>query len=239
MSSRPPLYHGETIEGYCGLCNKLQPVTMRQYFVCPFCWNVLVAYQKSFVACTAVHDYWKACVTPAIPTFRLTETEVPYLSSYTRKGKTKKLAAADLEFLDFVIEEQKGDVYKALFHIELKSGPGSIDEMREFQLDINDSNDIIGAVLKTTLPAYIFHVQLDHEYRPPTRRTVYRGVWFTDIFTLLENRISIKTRRGEDKQAGYYSPHAFRPISEFIEVLKAQHYKNLQKLVADQTLQMS
>src|SRR5215469_1582644 len=51
MSGRPPIYHGETVEGYCGLCNKLLPVTMRQYFVCPFCWNVLVAYQKSFVAC--------------------------------------------------------------------------------------------------------------------------------------------------------------------------------------------
>ena len=239
MNGRPPIYHGETIEGYCGLCNKLQPVTMRQFFVCPFCWNVLVAYQKSFVACTAVHDYWKTVVTPAIPTLRLTETEVPYLSSYSRKGKTKKLAAAELEFLDFVVEEQKGDVYKALFHIELKAGPGSVDEMGEFQLDINDSNDIIGAVVKTGLPAYIFHAQLDHEYRPPTRRTVPKGLWFTDIFTLLENRLSVKVRRGEDKQAGYYRPSAFRPISEFLDVLKTRHYEGLAKLLAAQTLKMT
>jgi hypothetical protein len=240
MSGRPPIYHGETIEGYCGLCNKLLPVTMRQYFVCPFCWNVLVAYQKSFVACAAVHDYWKAKVTPAFQSLRLTETEVPYLSSYARKGKTKKLAAAELEFLDFIVEEeQRGHAYKALFHIELKAGPGSIDEMKEFQLDINDSNDIIGAVLKTGLPAYIFHVQLDHEYRPPTRRTVPRGLWFTDIFTLLENRLSVKARRGEDKDAGYYRPRAFCPIAEFVGVLKAKNYEKLAKLVADQTLKMT
>jgi hypothetical protein len=167
------------------------------------------------------------------------ETEVPYLSSYSRKAKTKKLAAAELAFLDFVVEEQDADVYKALFHIELKAGPGSVDEMGEFQLDINDSNDIIGAVVKTGLPAYIVHVQLDHEYRPPTRRTVPKGLWFTDIFALLENRLSVKVRRGEDKQAGYYRPSAFCPIGEFMDVLKTRHYEGLTKLVADHTLKMT
>ncbi|MGE5114535.1 MAG: hypothetical protein ACM3JB_27050 [Acidobacteriaceae bacterium] len=240
MNGRPPIYHGETVKGYCGLCNKLLGVTQRLYFSCPFCWNVLVAYQKAFVACGAVHEFWKQAVTPKFSTLRLTETEVPYLSSYARKGKTKKLAAAELEFLDFIVEEQDhANEFKALFHIELKSGPGSIDEMKEFQLDINDSNDIIGVVQKTELPAYIFHGQLDHEYSPPTRRTIAKGMWFTDIFTLLDNRLSVKARRGEDKDAGYYSPKAFRPIEEFVEELKEKQYENLQKLVADQTLQMT
>jgi hypothetical protein len=239
MNNRPPVYHGETIEGYCGLCNKLQQVTMRQYFVCPFCWNVLVAYQKSFVACEAVHYYWKEFFAPQFTNLAITETEVPYCSPYARKGKTKKLAAADLKDLDFIVHERG----EPLFHIELKAGPGSIDEMiangSEWQLDINDSNDIIGAVNKTCIPAYIFHAQLGHEYRPPTRRTVWEAMWFTDIFTLLENRLSVKSRRDEQKAAGYYRPSAFRRIEFFPEALEAKHYLELQKLVDDQKLEMT
>ena len=40
-----------------------------------------------------------------------------------------------------------------IFHVELKTGPGAIDTMKEFQLDVNDSNDIAGAVNHTRLPA--------------------------------------------------------------------------------------
>lgn len=240
MNDRPPIYHGETIEGFCGLCNRLLPVTLRFYFVCPFCWNVLIAYQKSFVACGAVHDYWKKAITPKMPRFRLTETEVPYLSSYARGSKSKKTAASELQFLDFIVEQQADDkAFKALFHIELKAGPGSIDSMSEFQLDINDSNDIIGVVNNTRLPAYIFHAQLLREYRAPTRRTVATGMWFTDIFTLLSKRLSVKTRRGEEKEAGYYSPSAFRPIDEFSALLAAAHYKELEKQLSTQKLEMT
>ena len=32
FNGRPPLYHGETVEGYCGLCNLAGPVTLRQWF---------------------------------------------------------------------------------------------------------------------------------------------------------------------------------------------------------------
>jgi hypothetical protein len=240
MSGRPPIYHGETIEGFCGLCNHLQPVTARFYFVCPFCWNVLVAHQKSFVACSAVHDYWKKSVAPNLPMLRLTETEVPYLSPYARAKKSKKVAAEELQLLDFIVEEGDDDgTYQPLFHIELKAGPGNIDVMSEFQLDINDSNDIIGAVNKTQIPAYVFHVQLLHEYHPPTRRTVAAGMWFTDIFTLLSNRRSVKVRRGEEKKAGYYSPSAFRPIDEFLPLLEAGHYKELADQLKMQKLEMT
>lgn len=200
---------------------------------------MLVAYQKSFVACKAVHYYWNEFFAPQFPSLAIIETEVPYCSPYVRKGKTKKLAAVDLDDLDFIVHESE----RPLFHIELKAGPGSIDEMiekgSEWQLDINDSNDIIGAVKKTRLPAYIFHVQLDHKYRPPTRCTVWSGMWFTDIFTLLENRLSVKSRRDEQKAAGYYRPSIFRPIEFFPEALRARHYLELQKLVDDQTLEMT
>lgn len=240
MNGRPPIHHGESIEGFCGLCNDLLLITARVYFVCIFCWNVIVAYQKSFVAAKAVHDYWKNAVISKMPALRLRETEVPYLSPYARSGKSKKAAAVELTFLDFIVERDgKDGSFGALFHIELKSGPGSIDAMSKFQLDINDSNDIIGVVNNTRLPAYIFHVQLSHRYRGPTRQTVAAGMWFTDIFTLLSKRLSVKTRRDEEKKAGYYSPSAFKPIDDFSAFLGAAHHEELLKRLSGQALEMT
>lgn len=240
MNNRPPIYHGETITGFCGLCNELLPVTLRLYFVCPFCWNVIVAYQKAFVAAKAVPEYWAKFITPEMATLRLTETEAPYLSSYARGSKSKKSAAAELQFLDFLVEEETtASSFRSLFHIELKAGPGSIEEMSEFQLDINDSNDIIGVVNRTHLPAYVFHVQLDHEYLPPTRRTVAAGIWFTDIVTLLENRTAVRNRRGEQKDAGYYKPSAFRTIDQFPNQLRERQYEELRLNLLDRALEMT
>ena len=151
---------------------------------------------------------------------------------FPQRGR-QKVGGCGLEFLHFIVEEQKGDVYKS--SISYRSQGGAGERWRNGRisvLDINDvQNDIIGAVVKTGLPAYIFHAQLDHEYRPPTRRTVPKGLWFTDIFTLLENRLSVKVRRGEDKQAGYYRPSAFRPISEFLDVLKTRAITRLGKIL--------
>ena len=58
LNERPPIYHGETRRGYCGLCNELKTVTFRQWFACAICWNVVVAYQKGIVASEAVHRFW-------------------------------------------------------------------------------------------------------------------------------------------------------------------------------------
>src|SRR5262245_55652221 len=71
----PRLCHGETIEGYCGLCNALGQVTLRQWFVCPVCWNVVVAYQKSFVAALAVPAFWQRDIAAEFPAFEFTGTD--------------------------------------------------------------------------------------------------------------------------------------------------------------------
>jgi hypothetical protein len=99
--------------------------------------------------------------------------------------------------------------------------------MREFQLDINDSDDIIGAANNTGLPVYVFHVQTAFEYEPPTRSSVVRGIWWTDIFTLIEHRLAVRARRGEDKDAGYYSPSAFKTINTFLQELEEKKYISL------------
>jgi hypothetical protein len=112
---------------------------------------------------------------------RLLETERVYLAPYQRGGKTKRQVAETLDALDFLVERVVGGS-DHLFHIELKAGPRSIEQMNEFQLDVNDSNDIVGVANKTGLPVYIFHVELRHIYAGPTRATTAAGMWWTDIF---------------------------------------------------------
>ncbi len=238
LNGRAPIYHGETVEGFCGLCNDLKDVTLRAWFACGICWNVVLSYQKSFVAPKAVAAYWAAEVLPRFPTFRLEETEAVILSPYARAGKTKKQGAITLNQLDFLVSEVVDGAPQPRFHIELKTGPGAIETMTEFQLDVNDSNDIAGAVNHTRLPAYIFHVQADYEYRPPTRRAVARGVWWTDVITMSEHLQEVKGRRGEDKDAGYYNTAAFRPISTFVDELAARRFEELQRRILAEPIKL-
>ena len=231
FNDRPPLYHGETIEGFCGLCNDRLEVTLRQWFVCQVCWNVVVAYQKSFVAAASVTEFWNRDIHPHFPQFSIEETEEVYLLPYVRGAKTKKQGAAELEDLDFLVSEEVGGDVKPAFHIELKSGPGSIEAMTEFQLDVNDFNDIAGAINNTKLPAYIVHVQLAQEYDPPTRRTVAAAIWWTDPERLRAHLKTIKKRRGEDKQAAYFEPEAFRPWPTFREEMAARGFEALAEAV--------
>lgn len=232
FNNRPPIYHGETITGYCGLCNSRTEVTLRLWFVCAICWNVIIAYQKTFVASQAVLNFWARIVQPRFPSLLCEESEVVQLAAFTRRGKTKRQLAAELARLDFLVSQTQPGL-KPLFHIELKTGPGAVDEMTEFQLDVNDSNDIIGAVKNTGLPAYVFHCQVVHEYDPPTRYSVARAMWFTDIWTLKANQKDTRQREGERKKAGYYNTGAFKSIDRFVEELEARRYEELAKRIGE------
>ena len=99
--------------------------------------------------------------------------------------------------------------------------------MNEFQLDVNDFNDITGASCYTGLPTYIFHVELGFRYAPPTRRVVARSVWWTDFRRLLDNLSSVKKRRGEDKDAGYFRREAFESIDTFPAEIERRGYDAL------------
>jgi hypothetical protein len=239
FNDRPPVYHGVELLGSCGLCNVMKTVASRQWFVCGICWNVVLAYQKSIVSGQAVHEYWRDNVKPSFPQLHLIEKEEVYLSPFARKSKTKRQAAESLDTLDFRVEERPPEAGKPLFHIELKSGPSAIDEMREFQLDVNDSDDIVGAANNTGLPVYVFHVQTAFEYDPPTRSSVVRGIWWTDVFTLLEHRLAVRARRGEDKDAGYYSPFAFKTIETFLQELRDKKYIQLRDRLRKTPLTLS
>ena len=235
FNHRPPIYHGETVTGYCGLCNERTDVTLRLWFVCGICWNVIIAYQKTFVASKEVLAFWQQALQPQFPNLLCEEREVVQLTPFAHRTKTKKQSAAELALLDFLVSEV-APARKPVFHIELKTGPGSIDDMSEFQLDVNDSNDIIGAVKNTGLPAYIFHCQVVHEYEPPTRCSVARGMWFTDIWTLKANQKDTRQRQGEYKKASYYKTAAFKPIGQFVEELVTRRYEKLASRIGELAL---
>ena len=238
FNGRPPVYHGETIQGYCGLCSALRDVTMRQWFVCGICWNVILAYQKSIAATAGVHTWWDESIAPLFPAFHLEETEPVYLSSFARASRTKKQGAKIISILDFLVSDTSQRQPTPLFHIEQKTGPGSIDEMSEFQLDVNDFNDIAGAMNNTKLPAYVIHVQDAQEYRFPTRRTIVRGLWWADLFTLEKHQKRIAARRHEDKDAIYFEPSAFKSIEMFPDELRSRNFEKLTEQLAKHPLKL-
>lgn len=223
LNDRPFIYHGEIVSGYCGLCNEVRDVQMRQHFGCTRCWPVVLSYQKGFVASQAVHDFWRRTLQPRLPGLRMEETEPMVLEPYAKRTVTKKEAAKGLMLLDFRVSDQN----ESLFHVELKSGPASIDTMPEFQLDVNDYDDIIGASVNTGLPSYVFHVQLQLEYRPPTRGTRAVGIWWTDFYRLRKSLKAVRQRRGEDKSAGYFDTQAFEPIETFVAEVQRAGYRDL------------
>lgn len=228
FNGRAPMHHGETVSGTCGLCNRPGLVTLRTWFVCTICWGVVTAYQKSMVSTMAIHHFWRTMVKPEFPDIDLNETDEIRIEPFARKAKTKKEGAKSLASLDFVAS-RANELAPAtpLFHVEQKTGPGSIESMKEFQLDVNDYDDVLGVVLNTGIPAYVLHVQVGQEYENGTRRVVTQGMWWTDIVRLRGGLRSVKGRRGEDKKAAYFKPDVFQPMDFFLRELREKRYLKL------------
>lgn len=238
FNGRAPVYHGDTLQGFCGLCNQSRLVTMRQWFVCGPCWNFILGYQKSIAATVGVREWWKSKINLKFPQLALLETEPVLLLPYARAKGTKIQRAASLEILDFLVSDHSKEPALNLFHIEQKTGPGSIEDMSEFQLDVNDFNDIAGTMNTTKIPSYVVHVQVNHEYVFPTRKTTVVAMWWTDIFAIQENKKRIAARRGEEKKAVYFKPAAFKPIDTFADEVQNAGYKSLAARLAKAPIQL-
>jgi hypothetical protein len=176
---------------------------MRQWFACGPCWNFVLAYQKSIAATAGLRGWWETKIKTNFATLALDETEPVLLLPFSRNKQSKRERAASLEVLDFMVSDSSAHPPIRLFHIEQKAGPGSIDEMNEFQLDVNDFNDIAGAMNATRLPSYIIHVQVKHEYLPPTRRTNVVAMWWTDIYRIQDKKK--ESLAGEMKASGRFT----------------------------------
>lgn len=237
FNDRPPMFEGLAIDGFCALCNRRQMVLLRQWFVCQICLGVVLAYPKTFAASQAVHNFWTTQIVRDFPNLRLEETEIVRLEPFIPGRRTQRRKSESVTFLDFAAFDVGLDDNPLAFHIEMKAGPGSIENMKQFQLDINDSNDVATVCNNSGIPAYIFHVQVGEEHAPPTRHSVARGMWWTDCFRLQEHLQNVKPRRGEeDKHAGYYCPGAFRVMDDFLEELRNRGYLALRERLAREPL---
>lgn len=225
FNGRHPVFRAEPIEGFCGLCNELTDVRFCQWFLCPICFNVVAGYQKGFVAARAVREFWDTHVRTSYPNFNLEETDPIQLTPFVRGSKTKRQSAETLKHSDFLVSEHVGDQIIPRFHIELKTGPGSIVDMPEFQLDVNDFNDIVGPAINTGLPVYIFHAQVGFEYHLPTRGAVVRNMWWTDLIELERNYRRSASRRDEARAARYYDPKAFRETRDFAVEIRDRRFE--------------
>ena len=234
FNGRPPLFEGLHVEGYCGLCNELTATDLRQWFVCPICLNVVLSYPKGFAASRYVHQFWAREITPQFPDLVLEELDEVKLEPFVPGRRSAKTKGEVVQELDYRVSRRHTDGVEPLFCIELKAGPASIDEMSEFQLDVNDFNDIANGCNGCGLPAYVFHVQINDDYLPPTRRSVAKNLWWTDVWSPNEARKSVRQRRGEDKRAAYYKPSTFRGREAFLEELRSGGYAGLtQRLKAN------
>lgn len=234
FSSRPPIHHGDTFSGYCVLCGEQKLLALRQWFICPICLNVVLSYPKAVVASSAVHRFWQETIAPVFPDLLLLEQDIVQIEPFIPGRRSQRVKAQSVASLDFLVCVRRGESAIPIFHIKLKTGPGSPEDMPEFQLDVNDYNDIITVVRRTNLPSYVFHIQAVQEYTLPTWRTVARGMWWTDVFMLRSGLIAVRRRRQEDKDAAYFNASVFRPFGDFVAELSERRYElHHQRLLAE------
>jgi len=179
-----------------------------------------------------VRDYWSKHVSPHSPQLRLVETDAVKIEPYIigrRSARSKLGVTADLDFTVIEIDDTKD---RPLALIEMKTGPGSVESMREFQLDLNDYVDIASAVRGTGLPAYLVHVQVDTEIIPPTSRSVAVDMWWTDVLTLRQGFVRLAKRRDESKVAGYFSTSVFKAAALLATEFETHGYELLMEQLA-------
>jgi hypothetical protein len=228
FNRRPPFARSGSFHGFCSLCNIYQKIHLWQWFMCQTCQNVVLSYGRSRAAAQYVDNFWLSAIKPVASNFSLFETDPVKIESYragasSMKAKAARALIGQLQQLDFRVEELgTGNV----FLIELKTGPGNPKEMKDFQLDVNDVQDISTAMEILHLPAYVFHVQIENEYRGATRRPVARNLWWADVTTFLAAESSRAERRDERKQAIYFDPSVFQAKESFVEELLERRFED-------------
>lgn len=213
------------VASYCALCNQRKDLRLAQWFLCPYCERMVNSYRLGRVSQDYALAEWHRAVAPLAPQISIEPVDPVVLSPYERPRRRRELATT----LDYRMIE-RGD---QMAWIELKTGQRSIEEFATFQLDHSDCDDIFNVVRTSNLPAYVLHGQLDREYYPPSDRSVPRGLWWTDMFTMSEAyRGSERRRRNGGKMAAHFGPGCFRGIEELGEALRNGHHRTLRERLA-------
>lgn len=202
-----PVTYGESIEGYCLLCNNVARVRLQTWFLCDICDRVARSIGRNHVAEDAILRFWAEQVQPKFADLAITQND---LSSLRPRRATDVSGEGPLDFL--VTDAKTGH---AAFGIENKTGRSSIKDMSQFQLDVSDCDSILHHVRELGIPAYIIHAQVLEIWMPPTMGFKAIGLWWSDIFRMTENFAGVKMRRMELRGAAYFKRAAFEPIDTF------------------------
>ena len=209
-----PCTYGEPVEGYCLLCNNVTNVRLQTWFLCDICERVARSIGRNHVAEKAIMDFWEQQIRPKYPHLRITQNDLSSL----RPRRSDDVSGEGP--LDFLITDEKTD--QTVFGIENKTGRSSIKDMSQFQLDVSDCDSILHHVRQLHIPAYIIHAQVLEMWKPPTMGFRAVGLWWSDIYRMTANFVSVKMRRMENRGAAYFKRSAFAPIDTLVDDLYDQ-----------------
>ncbi len=173
------LYNGETLEGYCLVCNKIKQVRLRTWGLCDQCFRVAIAIGRNHEAEEAIERFWKEEIQPHLPNAELIRNDLSALRPRRQGAKTSDSP------IDFVVRDRESK--KVLFGIENKTGPGAVPEMSRFQLDKSDCDAILNEMANFKAPAYIIHAQVLQVWHGPTTGHKTAGLWWTDPYRMGEH----------------------------------------------------
>jgi hypothetical protein len=216
FDNNPPLYVGESVEGYCLLCNRYQShIRLRTWFLCDVCHRVAGAIGRNHVSELAVQEFWELKVRPVHPKLELVQNDP---SDLRPRRDTDQSGVAPVDFL-----ARDEDTGKVVFAIENKTGRSSIGEMSQFQLDVSDCDCILNDMRLHGRPVYVIHAQVVELWHPPTMGFQTVGMWWSDVYRLAEHFTAVRMRRMEMRGAAYFSRKAFLPIEDFPGTLWGEH----------------
>ena len=231
FNDRPPIYHGELSRGYCGLCNEIKDISLRQWFIDPSCLEVVAGYSKSIAATKLLHDTWQKQINPMLPELQLQEPNAVHIGPLLSDMPSPSSIACSPHFS---VTQKRRATDEILFHVELNISHKSPHEIGEFQLAVDECLDIEMVMEESERPTYVFFAQVIEEHSFPTKRNVGQSLWWTDIFTLRDNLIAVRHPRGKTKYTGYFKPDMFKTIDSFIQHLVQQRYFDVRQLLVTQ-----
>jgi hypothetical protein len=223
FNGTPPLYSANSVDGFCEFCDEKLPLRHTEWLLCSYCARVVQSYRLGKV--TAEFALKQLNALHLKPAYQFQEADPVLIQANTARGGRRKPATKlDLEAVDPSTGQRH-------FWIELKTGPGSIDEIPEFQLDTTDCDDIQNAVLTSGVPALLIHCQVEKQPSPPTMRLTPQGLWWTDLGAFAGSFIKAAPRRGnERKNAASFAPNCFQRIDTLAGFLAGG---GIAKLAAD------
>ena len=210
----PPIYSADAGRGRCEYCDEEQAIEHHEWLLCGYCTRVVQSYRMGRLSASFVLDALRTEVEPAVQQLKFEEADPVLVQATGRRGRRRELATR----LD--LQAVRRDDGAPCFWIEIKTGPGSIDEIPEFQLDCSDCDDIMNAVRVSGLPAFLVHCQMGKIPQPPTMRLVGHGVWWTTLPAFAEAFKDVRPRRGnERKHAAYFQTTCFSTLATFGQFL--------------------